>query len=118
MGLVLGLLLAGFPFQSADAKPMLISLHQPSEEPAKINVTEGSAVKVTNDFKTPIHNLRILKVSAGKNILRVDKFQPGQAFDLKFFREGKYTICYSLHTESESEENACFQVNVEADFKA
>jgi len=116
--LVLGLLLLGLSFQTADAKPRLISLHQPIEEAPKINISEGSAVKVTNDFKTPLYNLRIVKVSTGKNMLRVDEFQPGQAFDLKFVRKGNYVICYSLYPESESEKNACFQVNVEADFKA
>lgn len=116
--LVLGLLMVGLSFQSADAKPILISLHQPTEEASQINISEGSAIKVTNDFKTPLYKLRIVKVSTGKNMLRVDEFQPGQAFDLKFVREGNYAICYSLHPESESEKNACFQVNVEADFKA
>ena len=116
--LVLGFLLVGLSFQPADAKPRLISLHQPTEEASKINISEGSAVKVTNDFKTPLYNLRIVKVSTGKNMLRVEEFHPGQAFNLEFVRKGNYVICYSLHPESESEKNGCFQVNVEADFKA
>jgi len=116
--LVLGLLLAGLSFQSADAKGRLISLHQPTAKASQINILEGSAVKVTNDFKTPLYNLRIVKVSTGKNMLRVDEFQPGQAFDLEFIRKGNYVICYSLHPESEPEKNTCFQVNVAADFKA
>ena len=116
--LVLGLLMVGLSFQSVDAKPILISLHQPTEEASQINISEGSAIKVTNDFKTPLYNLRIVKVSTGKNMLRVEEFQPGQAFNLEFVQKGNYVICYSLHPESESEKNACFQVNVEADFKA
>ena len=74
--------MVGLSFQSADAKPILISLHQPTEEASQINISEGSAIKVTNDFKTPLYNLRIVKVSTGKNMLRVEEFQPGQAFNL------------------------------------
>ncbi len=59
--LVLGLLMVGLSFQSADAKPILISLHQPTEEASQINISEGSAIKVTNDFKTPLYKLRIVK---------------------------------------------------------
>jgi len=116
--LVLGLILVGLSFQSVHAKSRLTSLHQPAEGAPRINISRDSAVKVTNDFKTTLYGLRIVKVSTGKNMLRVDEFQPGQAFDLEFVQEGAYKICYSLAPKSESAKSACVQVSVKADFKA
>jgi hypothetical protein len=120
--LVLGLLLVGVSTQSADAKAKLISLHQFPEETSRINISRGSAVKISNDFAAPLYNLNIIKVSTGIRMLKVDEFQSGQAFDLEFAREGIYNICYSRHPESEStsksRKKTCFQVNVEAHLKA
>ncbi len=114
----MGLLLVGLSYQSADAKARLISLHQSPEESSQINIPKGSAVKVSNDFDTPVYNLKIVKVSTGIKMMQIDEFQSGQAFDLEFVREGAYAICYSLHPESESTQNTCHQVNVEAHLKA
>lgn len=116
--LVLGLLLGGLSYQSADAKTRLISLHQSPEETSQINISKGQEVKVTNDFETTLYNLKIVKVSTGIKMMQIDEFQSGQAFDLEFVREGTYVICYSLQTESESVKNTCHQVNVEAHLKA
>ena len=118
IALVLGLLLGGLSYQSADAKARLISLHQFPEETSQINISKGSAVKITNDFVTPLFNLKIVKVSTGIKMLQVDEFQSGQAFDLEFTREGIYNICYSSLPESEFVKEACFQVNVVAHLKA
>ncbi len=118
IALVLGLLLGGLSYQSADAKARLISLHQFPEETSQVNISKGSAVKISNDFVTPLYNLKIVKVSTGIKMLQVDEFQSGQAFDLKFTREGIYNICYSSLPESEIVKEACFQVNVVAHLKA
>jgi hypothetical protein len=118
IALVLGLLLGGLSYQSADAKARLISLHQFPEETSQINISKGSTVKITNDFVTPLFNLKIVKVSTGINMLQVDEFQSGQAFDLEFTREGIYNLCYSSLPESKSVKEACFQVNVVAHLKA
>ena len=118
IALVLGLFLGGLSYQSADAKARLISLHQIPEETSQINISKGSAVKITNDFATPLFNLKIVKVSTGIKMLQVEEFQSGQAFDLEFTREGIYNICYSSLPASASVKEACFQVNVVAHLKA
>ena len=118
VALVLGLLLGGLSYQSADAKARLISLHQSPEETSRINISKGSAVKIANDFATPLYNLKIVKVSTGIKMMQIDEFQSGQAFDLEFAREGVYVICYSSHPESESRKETCLQVNVKAHLKA
>lgn len=116
--LFLGLLIIGLSYQSANAKTRLISLHQSPEGTSQIKISKGSAIKVTNDFDTPLYGLKIVKVSTGIKMMQIDEFQSGQAFDLEFVREGAYAICYSLHPESESAKNSCFQVKVEAKLKA
>jgi hypothetical protein len=116
--LVLGLVVVGLSYQSADAKARLISLHQSPEGTSQIKISRGQAVKVTNDFETPLYNLKIVKVSTGIKMMQIDEFQSGQAFDLEFVREGNYAICYSLQPESEPMKNTCHQVSVEAHLKA
>ena len=115
---VAGLLFLGLSHQSADAKARRISLNQSPEETSRIIISKGAAVKITNDFATPLYNLKIVKVSTGMKMMQVDEFQSGQAFDLEFAREGVYVICYSSQPESESVKEACFQVMVEAHLKA
>lgn len=114
----MGLLLAGLSFQSADAKARLISLHLSPEEASQINISKGSAVKISNDFETPIYNLKIVKVSTGIRMMQVDEFLSGQAFNLEFARAGDYAICYSLLPDSESGKNSCVQVKVETRLNA
>lgn len=116
--LTLGLLFTGLPYQSADAETRLISLHQSPGETSKINIPKGSSVKVSNDFDSPVYNLKIVKISTGIKMMQIDEFQSRQAFDLEFVREGTYAICFSLQPDSESVQNTCHQVNVEAHLKA
>jgi len=118
IALVLGLLLGGLSYQSADAKARLISLHQSPEETSRIKISKGSAVKIANDFATPLYHLKIVIVSTGIKMMQVDEFQSGQAFDLEFAREGVYVICYSLQPESESRKETWLPVNVYAHLKA
>ncbi len=118
IALVMGFLLIGLSYQSADAKARLISLHQSPEEISQINISKGQAVKVSNDFKTTLYHLKIVKVSTGIKMMQIEEFQSGQAFDLEFVREGIYAICYSLLPKSESTKNTCHQVVVEARLKA
>jgi hypothetical protein len=118
IGLVFGLLLLGLTTKSADAETRLISLHQSDGAISQINIFKGSEINITNDFETTLYNVKIVMVSTGKKMMQVNEFQSRQNFGLEFVREGHYAICYSLHPESESSENACFQVNVEAPLKA
>lgn len=118
MVLVIGFLSVGLSYQSAFAKAILISLHQSPEETSQINISKGSAVKISNDFEAPLFNLKIVKVSTGVRMMQIDEFQSGQAFDLEFVREGTYAICYSLLSDLESKKNSCFQIKVEARLKA
>jgi hypothetical protein len=115
---VLGFLIVGLSYQSADAKAKLISLHQYPEETTQIKISKGSAVKISNDFATSLYHLKIVKVSTGIRMMQIEEFQSGQAFDLEFAREGVYVICYSSQPESESKKETCLQVNVDAHLKA
>ena len=111
---VIGILLLGFPYEMVDAKTPNISLNQPANGMSRITISKGKAIKVSNDFKTVLYNLMIVKFATGKTMINIDEFQPGQSFDLEFVREGTYVICYSLHPEAESMKDACLQVNVGA----
>lgn len=118
IGFLIGIILMGFSYEAVDANTPSISLNQPHQGMSRITISKGRAIQVSNDFKTALYNLIIVKFATGKKMVSIDEFQPGQTFDMEFVREGTYVICYSLHPESESMKDACLQVNVGARHQA
>ncbi|GJL77518.1 MAG: hypothetical protein NPINA01_05070 [Nitrospinaceae bacterium] len=116
--LLIGILLLGFPYGAVDAKVPSISLNKPTEGMSRITISKDTPIRVSNDFRTALYNLIIVKFSSGKKMVSIDEFLPGQTFDMEFVREGTYVICYSLHPKTESMKDACLQVNVGAQNQA
>ena len=112
--LFISIFLLSFPYEGIGAKTASLSLHQPTGAMSRITIAKDTPIKVSNDFRSVLYNLMIVKFSTGKKMVSIDEFQPGQTFDMEFVREGTYVICYSLHPETESVKDACLQVNVGA----
>lgn len=74
-------------------------------------LSKDAPIKVSNNFRTALYNLMIVKFFSGKKMAGIDEFQSGQTFGMEFVREETCMICYSSHPETKSMKNACLQVN-------
>ncbi len=95
-----------------------VSLNEPTKKFSEINIVQGSAVNVSNEFETALYNLVLVKASSATRMMRFEEFGPGQSFELEFPRQGTYMICYSHRSNQEMQQDSCLQINVGAFNKA